>query len=153
MFEFEVWSSNVKLAYLQSTEPLVRRVFIKNPAPEFELLPHECFELLRPLYGLIDAGDLLHKTLHKHLTEDIGLEATKADPSLYFSFREGKLIGINGSNVDDLLRAGGNDFRNICNKTHERFETSGDETAPLTFAGFNIEPKRDVPFTIDQSST
>ena len=53
--EFKVWSSDVKLAYFQSTEPLLRRVFITNPAPEFELEPSQCFELLKLLYGLADA--------------------------------------------------------------------------------------------------
>ena len=34
-FEFDVWSSDAKLAYLESTEPLLRHVFITNPAQEF----------------------------------------------------------------------------------------------------------------------
>ena len=103
MYVFAVRSSDVKLAYLQSTEPFLRRIFIKNPAPEFVLEPHERFELLRPLYGLCDVGDLCHRTLEKHLTKNLGLIVTKTDPSLYFSFRSVKLVGINGSYVDDLL--------------------------------------------------
>ena len=55
---FDIWSSDVKLAYIQSTEPLFRRVFINNPAPQFELGHSECFELLILLYGFCDAGDL-----------------------------------------------------------------------------------------------
>ena len=38
-YNFAVWTSDVKLADLQSSEPLSRCVFIKNPAPEFELEP------------------------------------------------------------------------------------------------------------------
>ena len=109
--DFGVWSSDVKFAYLQSSEPLLRRIFIRNTAPEFELEPHECFELLRLLYRLSDAGDLWHLTLHKHLIKDLGLVPTKADPSLHLSFRQGALTGINGSYVDDLLRAGTPDFK------------------------------------------
>ena len=109
VFGFEIWSSDEKLAYLQSTEPLRRRVFIPNLAPEFELDPSECFELLLPLYGLCDAGDLWHQTLRKDLTDELELEPTKVDPSHYFSFRLGELIGINGTYVDDLLRAGDDD--------------------------------------------
>ena len=137
-FGFDLWSSEVKLAYLQSSEPLTRRVFIKNPAPEFGLQPNECFELLRPLYGLSDAGDLWHQTLHSVLVRDLGLVPTKADPSLYLAYANGELFGLNGSYVDDLLRAGAPSFRDICGATHERFETSGDDIPPFTFAGFNI---------------
>ena len=51
-FAFDIWSTDVKLAYLQSSAPLKQRVFIHNPAPEFELDLTECFERLKPLYGL-----------------------------------------------------------------------------------------------------
>ena len=106
IFKFEVWPSDMKLAYLQSTEPLRRRVFIKNPAPEFELAPDESFELLKPLHGLCDAGNLWQKSLNDHRTRELNLTPTKCDSSLYFSFRLRELIGINGSYVDDLLLAG-----------------------------------------------
>ena len=39
IFGFKLWSSDVKLAYLQSTETLRRRVFTNKPGPEFELHP------------------------------------------------------------------------------------------------------------------
>jgi len=149
-YEFDIWSSDIKLAYLQSTEPLIRRVFIKNPAPQFELDPSECFELLKPLYGLSDAGDLWHMSLHKHLTNDLHLVPTKTDQSLYFSFRRGELIGINGSYVDDLLRAGTEEFKNDCQITHRFFETSGDDSPPFTFAGFTVN-KTSTSLTIDQT--
>ena len=68
-----MWSADIKLVYLQSSEPLQRRVFIKNKAPELELEPVGRLELLRPLYGVADAGDLWHTTLYKHLREDLGM--------------------------------------------------------------------------------
>ena len=100
---FDVWSTDVKLAYLRSSEPLTRRVFDKNTAPEFELEPEQCFELLRPLYGLSDAGELWHLTLHKNLTNDLDMKQTYTDASLYYPFNRDTLKGLNGSYVDDLL--------------------------------------------------
>ena len=63
VLEFDVWYTDMKLAYPQSREPLLRRFFVKNRAPEFELEPDECFELLKPLHGLGGAGELWHMTL------------------------------------------------------------------------------------------
>ena len=142
MFRFNVWSSVVKSAYLQSSELLMHRVFIKDPEPEFEVETEESFELLRPLYGLADAGDLWHKTLRQHLTTDIDLEPTKAGPSLYFSFRKGEIVGINGSYVDDLLREGDFEFQEKCSIGDKKFETSGDEPLPFAFAGsiYSVHP-------------
>ena len=150
MFDFDLWSCDVKLAYLQSSEPLTRRVFISSPASEFELHPDKCFELLRPLYGLSNDGDLWHRTINTHLASDLNLTPTKADTSLYLAHDNNSLIGLNGFYVDDLLRAGTPAFRKTCSETLKRFETSGDEHPPFTFDGFNIAKPNDVPYAIDQ---
>ena len=52
--------------------------------------------------------------------------------------------------MDDLLRAGTPAFRKTCSETLQRFETTGDEHPPFTFAGFNIAKRTDVPYAIDQ---
>lgn len=113
--------------------------------------PDKCFGLLLPLYRLGDAGDLWHKTFDKHLVKEINLKPTVTDPSLYFSFSDENLIGINGSYVDDLLRAGRSEFKSLCNRTHERIKRSVNDSPPFTFAGYNIEKQTDVPYAIDQT--
>ena len=55
MFDFEVWTSDVSQAYLQSSLPLARDVYIKNPVKEFDLSPDECLQLILPLYGLTES--------------------------------------------------------------------------------------------------
>lgn len=62
----DVWTAEVRQAYLQSSEPLLREVFIKDPVPEFELTPGQCLQLLLPLYGLCESGDLWHRTVDEH---------------------------------------------------------------------------------------
>ena len=54
---FRAWVADVKLAYLQSEKLLIRKISLTSPAPEFELSPDECLELLKPLYGLADSVD------------------------------------------------------------------------------------------------
>ena len=54
---FRIGVVDVKLAYLQFDKPLIRKIFITNLAPEFELSPEECLELLKPIYALPDSGD------------------------------------------------------------------------------------------------
>lgn len=91
LLDFDVRCADVKIAYLQSSKPLERRVFIKNPVTEFELELNQYFELLRPLYGLCEADDLWHQTLHEYLTSELQLSQTKTDPSLYFHFLDAEL--------------------------------------------------------------
>ena len=58
IFEFRIWSADVKPVYLQSIVPLKRCTFIGCPAPKSELEPEECVELLNPVYVLADAVSL-----------------------------------------------------------------------------------------------
>ena len=103
---FRIWVVDVMLAYLQSDKPLIWKIFITNPAPEFELSPEECLELLKPIYGLADSGGEWHRTLDDHVQIDLKITPTIIDPFLYCQFEDDHLVGINGSYVDDLLRAG-----------------------------------------------
>ena len=56
---------------------------------------------------------------------------------------------IHRSCVDDLIRAGNDEFRDWCEPTHERFETGGDEELPITFAGINITEQNNI-LSMDQ---
>lgn len=123
-------------------QPLERRVFTTKLSLEFELEPSECFEQLRPLYGLCDACQLWNESLHQHFSGDQRMVSTKTDPSLFFSFRDNKLSGAHGSNVNDLLRTRDRDVKVLCSKAHNRFETNGNELLPVTFAGFNIRKEQ-----------
>ena len=91
------------------------------------------------------------RTLDKHLTSDIGMEPTKADPSLYFSHYDDSLCGITGTYVDDMLRAGTKYFRKRCDYTHTKFKTSGDDELPLTYSGFHITRLTDSSLAVDQN--
>lgn len=63
---FEVWTADVRQAYLQSIEQLLREVFINDPPSYFELSQAQSLQILPPLYGLCEARDLWHQTLSKH---------------------------------------------------------------------------------------
>ncbi len=57
-FGLRILSSDIKIAYLQSTEPLARLVLSKNPATKFKLKLDESLLLWIFLYVLRDAGGL-----------------------------------------------------------------------------------------------
>ena len=67
-------------------------------------------------------------------------------------FSSDEFIGVDGSYVDDLLRAGDNHFRSIVDKTLHRFYTGGNEMAPTTSAGIHISRTTDYTYTNDQLS-
>ena len=67
---FRIWVVDVQLAYPQSDKQLIRKIFIKNPAPKFELSPEDFLELFKPIYGLADSGDERHRTLDDNVQID-----------------------------------------------------------------------------------
>lgn len=148
-FGFDIWSADVRQAYLQSSEALSRDIFITKPVAEFELQPEECLKLLKPLYGLCDSGDLWHKTLDDHHRRDLGMTPFRSDPALYRLMANGLLTGLSGGYVDDLLRAGTPEFKRHAAQTNDRFEMGPDETLPCTFSGFHLS--RDESGTLQQN--
>ena len=66
------------------------------------------------------------------------MNPTIIDPSLYGTFDDDQLLGINGSYVNDLLRAGTDEWKTHSDAIFERFETTKNQQAPFTFAGMHI---------------
>ena len=106
--------------------------------------------MLKLLYDQVDTDDLWLACPGKHLVEDLGMIQSIADPPMYFLFEENKLIRINGIYVDDLLRCGTLELEEQCKLTSERFETTVTKEFPFTFAEFNISPRPDDTYSIDQ---
>lgn len=71
---FDIWTADVRQAYLPSPEPLLREVFIKDPVPEFGLPSNHCLQLLLPLYGLCESGDLWNRILDDHHRSELGMK-------------------------------------------------------------------------------
>ena len=142
------WSNDIKLGYLQSTEPLRRRVFIANLSSCFELEPHQCFKLLRPLYGLCYVVDLLAPDLAQKLSRGFGTWAHKSWPVTVF-FSALANWSVSTRHVTDLLRTRDSEFRKKCPKTHQTFETSANEPHLFTSSGFNVSVTEDASLSID----
>lgn len=119
---YDIWSSDITKTYLQASEPLGRDIYLKNPGPEFALKPEECLQLLRPLYGLCDAGDLWQSTLDHHHREDLGMTSSNLDAKFYYLLENKVLVGLSGTDVDDLFRAGNQQFRQHTTKTTDKFD-------------------------------
>ena len=150
MLDFNTWVSDVKQAYLQSSEPISREIFIEKVVPEFELEPHQCLQLVKPLYGLCESGDLWHQTLDTHHREDLGMKPLRSDPVLYTLIVNGRLRGLSGGYVDDVIRAGDAHFQKVALKTREKFEMAEDKKLPCTFTGFSLSPDENGGFIQDQ---
>ena len=150
IFEFDFWTSDVRQAYLQSAEPLARDIFIRKPVPEFELAPSQFLKLLKPLYGLCKSGDLWHETLAKHHREDLGMSSLRSDTALYTLITNGVLKGLSEGYVDDLIRAGDQDFKDVSKKTNARFEMAEDQKLPCSFTGFSLARNKDGDIIQDQ---
>jgi hypothetical protein len=71
--DFRIWSQDVKQAYLQSSEKLMRKVYLK-PSTEFGLPQNALLGLHKPRYGLADSGAYWHNPMSRHLKEDLKMK-------------------------------------------------------------------------------
>lgn len=148
-FEFELFSTDVTQAYLQSATPLQREVYIK-PGKDFGLGPDKLLKLLRPLYGLADSGDYWGATFSRHITEQLGMTPTIGDAAFFYKNEGGRLVGLTSTYVDDALQAGTSDFSRSVERTEKEFECKPREYDHTSFVGKQINRCEDG-FTIDQA--
>lgn len=138
IFGFHLWSTDLSQAYLQSGMKLLQDVYITK---EFRLSPQILLKLLRPLYGLPDAGDYCHATFKRHMKLDLGMKKTFGCLALFLKHVNNQLIWLAGIYVDDSLLAGTEEFKKINLKTGERFDSSTADLDFFTFSCISITRK------------
>ncbi|KYK57237.1 hypothetical protein DCS_04244 [Drechmeria coniospora] len=110
-YGFHLALRDITQAYTQSATPLYREILarppreIKNRYPEGTI-----FRVMRPLYGIPEAGAHWFLTYQNHHREQLGMDQSSYDPCLMVSHPDNTAIGIIGMQTDDTIQLGNNVF-------------------------------------------
>jgi hypothetical protein len=96
----ELCIRDISQAYVQSTTRLSRHFYIKPPK-EIDLGHNNVLKVLRPLYGVPEAGTHWFRTYHRHHIERLDLSTSSYDPCLLFNDQ-----AVVGLQTDDTLFLG-----------------------------------------------
>jgi Reverse transcriptase (RNA-dependent DNA polymerase) len=141
-FGWDIQSHDVTQAYVQ-VDGMHRAFYLKPPA-ELNLKGKFLF-LVKPLYGLTDAGDLWYETLSQFIKSSLVMRELISDPGVLFSSHSsGELLGMILTYVDDLLRAGCSAFLKRSLVIDDRFKSRSRQINQFRHAGFHVRRKPDI---------
>lgn len=95
--KFRIFSHDVTQAYLQSEDRLTRKVFLllkRVDMAHLGISGDEVLEILKPIYGMTNAGDYWGVTIDRHAKDDLGLIPLLVDPSLYIKRNDEDVDGV-----------------------------------------------------------
>ena len=133
---FKVVSMDIRAAFLQAKK-LDREVFVRPPDDIKK--EGKIWKLLKPLYGLDDASRKFYLKV-KETLQELGLKTIPGDEAFYYENRNGKLMGMNLSHVDDFTIAGDIEFvQRIVKGIQEKFTVSKIEEDKFRFTGLDVK--------------
>eukprot|EP00170_Pyropia_yezoensis_P002385 contig_10001_g2389 len=106
---FRIFAHDVNQSYVQSVEKMTRDVYLQPRAADREYYgigEDEVLQLVRPLYGICDAGVYWVATFSAHVEDDLGMVPTTGDPALYVRDGMDGVDGLLGTYVDDSILDG-----------------------------------------------
>src|SRR5438045_391132 len=101
---------DISQAYVQSTTCLNRDFYVRPPKEliqQLNLKDNTILRVVKPLYGVPEAGNHWFSTYHSHHIKELSMEQSTYDPCLLFS---NKPFGVVGLQTDDTLFVGDSDF-------------------------------------------
>ena len=130
-------TTDIKSAFLQGKD-IERDVYILPPI-EANVGEDKIWKLKKCLYGLNDAARQFYKSVEEEL-KAIGFVQCSVDPALFFLNKDGQLIGIIGTHIDDFIHCGKEGFdEEVMNRLRKRFTPGKLEEGSFTYVGFEIE--------------
>lgn len=126
------FSRDIKQAYIRSKSYLVRDIFCW-PSPEaakaYNLGPDDIIHVVKPLYGIAEAGNHWYETWTNYIQGTFGLRPSAFDPCLLITENGRKPFAIAGTQVDDTLFIGDGDFVEL---EDEELQKSGFPADPIS---------------------
>ena len=145
--KYDLENIDVTSAFLQGKD-IPRKVYVKPP--EEAEIPGKFWLMIKPGYGLFDAGRLWYLEVDSKLKE-WGMEKVTGDEAFYMYRKNNKLCGMIILHVDDFLGGGNQEFRSeIMDKVYSHFKCSKREVNKFRFTGIDIK-KTNGGIAIDQN--
>ena len=113
--EAQLYLRDISQAYVQSTTILNRDFYITPPqelATQLNLRKDSILRVVKPLYGVPEAGNHWFKTYHLHHVEKLQMIQSTFDPCLLYSHNNDQ-FGIAGLQTDDTLFLANQSFANL----------------------------------------
>ncbi|KAI1005289.1 hypothetical protein K3495_g2938 [Podosphaera aphanis] len=116
----DIYLRDISQAYVQSTTNLNRDFYIRPPT---ELGGDgTILKVIKPLYGVPEAGNHWFKTYHHHHIKNLAMKESTYDSCLLYSRERDNEFGIVGLQTDDTLFLGNKAF---ANKEQEELSKAG----------------------------
>lgn len=144
-FGFKLWSRDISQAFIQSDEPLHRTVFVRPPKGENVLEqigapPNSILKAIKPQYGLPESPGYWWQTFRRWHEIDLKMKSSALDPCLFYKHIDGKLEGIQVTQVDDTVGTGTERFSKLEIEKSSKFECKPrTESFPMKFNGMILE--------------
>jgi Reverse transcriptase (RNA-dependent DNA polymerase) len=109
--DIKLYLRDITQAYCQSATTLKRDFFVRPP-PELGLDSTQILRIVKPLYGVPEAGNHWFNTYHRHHVEKLGMKQSTFDPCLLTTCTadDSKAFGLVGLQTDDTLLLANNIF-------------------------------------------
>lgn len=152
----QLLADDITQAYLQKEDHYSRKIYLRpRPADRdyFGLKEGELLLLLRPLYGVCNAGDYWNATITAHVEGDLVMRSLTSDPALFAKWGDdGSVIGLLAAYVDDLVMEGNKEFQKRAEATLKRFEARQRVYEQMEFVMVSVDTAADNPhsFTLGQ---
>ena len=151
---WRVWLVDIIQAFVQASD-LKRPVYLITPK-EFGLAYDELLMLIKPLYGLSDAGDNWYLSLRVYLRNELELTNGDSDLSLFIDvakYAKGQGVnGLLGVFVDHLLGTDESEFNTTLSNISSRFESKRRIFEDIYFAVVHIKRFEDGTISVDQAA-
>jgi hypothetical protein len=99
----KLYLRDVTQAYTQSTTLLNRDFYVRPPPELADVFQSSILKVIRPLYGIPEAGNHWFRTYHRHHTDRLNMETSSFDPCLLHCTETDNGFGIVGMQTDDTL--------------------------------------------------